>query len=57
MIVKGKSSAVDGATICGETFFPTDWDSAHAVFERDGRSCGISYATRPGRSRPCLTWG
>jgi hypothetical protein len=49
MIVKGKSSAVDGATICGEVFCPADGDSAHAVFERGGRSCGISYEMGSGR--------
>lgn len=43
MIINGKSSDVDFVTICGETFYPADGDSAHAVFERNGRSCGITY--------------
>jgi hypothetical protein len=43
MIIEEKSTPLDGKVVCGERFIPADGDSAFAVYERNGRVCGVTY--------------
>lgn len=43
MVIKSKATPIDGLRILGETFSPADDDSAQAVYERNGRVCGVTY--------------
>ena len=52
MIITKKASDLDGRTICGQTFIPADGDSAHAIYTRGDRVCGITYEM--GFTRPYL---
>lgn len=52
MIIDTPATVIDGTTICGETFVPADADSAHAIFHRGERTCGITYEM--GRFHPYL---
>ena len=45
MIIKEKATPLDGKVVCGERFVPADGDSAFAVYERNGRVCGVTYET------------
>lgn len=52
MIICESSTPYDLKTVCGEVMVPADRDSAHAVYTRDGRSCGVTYES--GSSLPYL---
>ena len=43
MIIEEKATPLDGKVVCGEQFVPADGDSAFAVYERNGRVCGVTY--------------
>lgn len=52
MIIEEKSTPLDGTIVCGERFVSADGDSALAVYERNGRVCGVTYEM--GLFRPYL---
>jgi hypothetical protein len=52
MLVDKNATPIDGITICGETFVPASNSSAHAIFYRGDRSCGITFDM--GRIHPFL---
>lgn len=52
MFVTEKATPVDGTIVAGSVFTAVDEDSASAVFERNGRVCGIIYEM--GSNRPYL---
>ncbi|MBR3314100.1 MAG: hypothetical protein IKG18_08175 [Atopobiaceae bacterium] len=52
MIIAETATPYDNQTICGERLIPADKDSAHAVYLRHGRACGVTYEC--GRTRPYL---
>ena len=52
MTIKTKSTPVDGLRVLGETFIPVGEGASQAIFERNGRTCGITY--KNGAVRPYL---
>ncbi|MDO4805697.1 MAG: hypothetical protein Q4A07_00470 [Coriobacteriales bacterium] len=52
MSIIKKATPFDNQVICGERLVPADEDSAHAIYVRHGRVCGVTY--EKGVSQPYL---
>ncbi len=52
MIIANTATPFDNQVVCGQRLIPADKESAHAVYVRHGRACGITFEV--GTSRPYL---